>query len=228
MFKQIVTLMRGRIFEGQEAAVDAHALPILRQQLRDCADAVNASRRAVAIAVAQNEQEITQCKKIEAQITDLEARALGALELNKSDLAHEAASTIAILETERDSSRAAQANFSREINRLKTILRQSEARLKDIDRGQRLASVTEKTQNLRERGAGSTLNALSDAEATLKRLQLRQRQLDVTAEVMSEMDRSTDPSALSEKLAAAGCGAPLKNAAEDVLKRLQARAKPAA
>jgi phage shock protein A len=176
--------------------------------------------------MAQNEQEITQCEKIKSRIADLETRTMQALEQNKQDLAHEAAETIAILEMERHSSLAAQSNFSREITRLKGILRQSESRLKDIERGQRIANVTDKTQALRERGAGSTLNALRDAEATLSRLQVRQRQIDVTAEVMAEMDKAADPSALSEKLAAAGCGAPLKTGAEDVLKRLQHQLKP--
>ncbi len=226
MFKQIVTLFRGRAYETQEAVVDAHTLTILRQQIRDCAEAVTASRKAVAIAIAQNEQEITQCAKIKARIADLEARTLQALEQGKQDLAHEAAETIAILEMERDSSLAAQSNFSREISRLKGILRSSEARLKDIERGHRIAAVTEKTQNLHEQGAGSTLNALRDAEATLARLQIRQRQIDVTDEVMAEMDKAADPSTLVEKLAAAGCGASTKTGADDVLKRLQLQLKP--
>jgi phage shock protein A len=225
MFKQIVTLFRGQAFEAQEAVVDGYALTILRQQIRDCAGAVTATRRAMAIAIAQNEQEIVQCVKIKARIADLETRTLQALELNKQELAHEAAETIAILEMERDSSLAAQSNFSREISRLKGILRASETRLKDIERGQRIAAVTERTQHLREQGAGSTQNALRDAEATLSRLQIRQRQIDVTQEVMAEMDKSSDPSALSEKLAAAGCGAPLKTGADDVLKRLQLQMK---
>ncbi len=228
MYKQIVTLFRGRAFETQEAIVDAHALTILRQQIRDCAEAVSASRKAVAIAMAQNEQEILQCVKIKTRIADLEARTIHALEKNKLELAHEAAETIAILEMERDSSLSAQSNFSREISRLKGILRQSETRLKDIERGHRIAAVTEKTQNLREQGTGSTLNALRDAEATLARLQIRQRQIDVTDEVMAEMDKAADPSALSEKLAAAGCGAPTKTGADDVLKRLQNQMKPVA
>lgn len=226
MFKQIVTLFRGRAYETQEAVVDAHTLTILRQQIRDCAEAVTASRKAVAIAIAQNEQEITQCAKIKARIADLEARTLQALEQGKQDLAHEAAETIAILEMERDSSLAAQSNFSREISRLKGILRSSEARLKDIERGHRIAAVTEKTQNLHEQGAGSTLNALRDAEATLARLQIRQRQIDVTDEVMAEMDKAADPSTLVEKLAAAGCGASTKTGADDVLKRLQLQLRP--
>lgn len=228
MFKQIVTLFRGQTFEAQEAVVDGYALTILRQQIRDCAGAVTATRRAVAIALAQNDQEITQCEKIKSRIADLENRALQALEQNKLELAHEAAETIAILEMECHSSLAAQANFSREITRLKGILRASETRLKDIERGQRIAAVTEKTQNLREQGPGSTINALRDAEATLSRLQIRQRQIDVTAEVMADMDKAADPSTLTEKLAAAGCGAPLKTGADDVLKRLRLQLKPLA
>jgi phage shock protein A len=228
MFKQIITLIRGRSYEAGEAVVDAHALPILRQQIRDCAEAISAARRAVAIAVAQNDQEIEQSKKVIARITDLESRVVAALDQGKTDLAQEAAETIALLENERDASLEAQQRFSSEITRLKAIVRNSEQRLKDLERGQRLAAVTDKTQRLRETGAGSSLNALKDAEATLSRLHKRQREIDVAANAMAEMEITNDPSTITEKLAAAGCGAPTKSRAEDVLKRLSERMKPAA
>jgi phage shock protein A len=228
MFKQFVTLVRGRQFEAGEALVDANALAILRQQIRDCADAVAAARRAVAIAMAQNEREVAQSTSMVQRIADLELRTLAALDQGKEALAQEAAEAIACLETERDASAEAQRRFASEITRLRATLRNSESRLKELERGQRLATVTDKTQRLRETGAGSSLNALKDAEATLSRLQLRQRELDVTAQVMAEMDLCSDPSTLSEKLAAAGCGPHTKSRAEDVLKRLAARTTPAA
>lgn len=226
MFKQIVTLIRGHAHEAQERAIEPHTLTILRQQIRDCAEAVNAARRAVAIAMAQNDQEIAQCTRIAARIADLETRTLAALEQGKSALAREAAETIAILEQERDTSLEAQATFTTEIGRLKRILRDAESRLKDLERGQRIAAAREKTQRLHETGAGSTLNALKDAEATLEKLRLRQRQIDVAAEAMAEMEKSGDPTAVIGKLAEAGCGAPLKSRAEDVLKRLSERLSP--
>ena len=55
MLKQFFALMRGHSHEAAEAMVDRNALVILRQQIRDCADAIAAARRAVAIAIAQNE-----------------------------------------------------------------------------------------------------------------------------------------------------------------------------
>ena len=221
MFKQFVTLIRGRSHDLGEAVVDQNALGILRQQIRDCAEAVAHARRAVAVAIAQNDQEVNQCKRVVARIADLEQRAIAALETAHLDLAQEAAESIALLETERDVSLAAQATFTSEIARIKKILRQGEARLNDIERGQRIAAVTEKTQQLRERGAGSTLNALRDAEATLSRLQNRQRQMEVADLALTEMELSGDPQALVEKLAEAGCGPTLKTSAGDVLKRLQ-------
>ena len=228
MFKQIVTLLRGRAYEAQEAVIDGQALTILRQQIRDCAEAVGAARRAVAIAIAQNEQERQQQVRIAARIADLEMRTLAALEQGKQALATEAAESIALLEQERDASQAAQASFAAEIARLKRIVRDSELRLQEVERGQRLAAATEKTQRLRESGAHSTLNALADAEATLQRLRARQGQIDLAAEALADMDRTNNPSAVAEKLAAAGCGDPIRTRGEDVLKRLAARLKPAA
>ena len=85
MFKQIATLFRGRSYEAAEAVVDRNAMAILRQQLRDCAQAVTSARRAVAVAIAQNEQEIAQHRKLLARIDDLEKRTVSALEQGKDD-----------------------------------------------------------------------------------------------------------------------------------------------
>lgn len=226
MFKQIVTIFRGQAYEASERVVDQHALTLLRQQIRDCVQAVGSARRAVALAIAQNEQEVSQCERIKQRITDLEERTLAAMAKGNDALAHEAADTIAHLEAERDASLAAQATFTTEISRLKHVLRASEARLKDVERGQRIAAAVEKTHTLREAGTGSALNALRDAEETLGRLKLRQRQMDIASEALAEMEATGNPSIMAEKLAAAGCGAPLKNTAEDVLKRLQQKLQP--
>ena len=45
---------------------------------------------------------------------------------------------------------------------------------------------------------------------------------------MAAMEQTGDPAAVSEKLAAAGCGAPLRSSADAVLERLaKTMAKPA-
>jgi phage shock protein A len=228
MLKQFFALVRGRSYEAAEAVVDRNALVILRQQIRDCADAIAAARRAVAIAIAQNEQEVAQFKKLVVRIDDLEKRTIAAIEQGQNELAREAAETIAMLEAERDASSEAQKSFSTEIERLKRIIRVSEMRLRELQRGQRIVAAVDSTQRLRESAPGSSLSALKDAEETLLRLRTRQKQIDATAAAMAEMEQSGDPAAVSEKLAAAGCGAPLRSSADAVLERLaKTMAKPA-
>ncbi|TGS82659.1 PspA/IM30 family protein [Mesorhizobium sp. M3A.F.Ca.ET.174.01.1.1] len=223
MLKQFFALVRGRSHQAAEAVVDRNALVILRQQIRDCAEAIAAARRAVAIAIAQNDQEVQQHKKLVDRIEDLEKRTVAALEQEQNELAREAAETIALLEAERTASEDAQKNFGTEIERLKRIVRASEMRLRDLQRGQRIAAAADKTQRLRETAPGSTLSALKDAEETLSRLRARQKQIDAAAAAMAEMEQTGDPAAMSEKLAAAGCGAPLRNSADAVLERLAKR-----
>lgn len=228
MLKQFFALVRGRSYEAAETVVDRNALVILRQQIRDCADAIAAARRAVAIAIAQNEQEVAQFKKLVVRIDDLEKRTIAAIEQGQNELAREAAETIAMLEAERDASGEAQKSFSTEIERLKRTIRVSEMRLRELQRGQRIVAAVDSTQRLRESAPGSSLSALKDAEETLLRLRTRQNQIDATAAAMAEMEQSGDPAAVSEKLAAAGCGAPLRSSADAVLERLtKTMTKPA-
>lgn len=227
MFKQIVTLFRGAAHDAAEDFTDRNALRLLNQQMRDGAEAVAQARNAVAIAVAQNRQEAAQHERLVSRIADLEVRAMAALEQNKDDLAREAAETIALLEAERDASAEAQTRFSTEIARLRTNVHAAEMKLRELQRGQRIAVATDKAQKLRSVAPQSELSTLKEAEETLARLRSRQKQIDLTDQAMAEMDTTGDPSAMAEKLAEAGCGAPMKTSADDVLQRLKARSAQA-
>ncbi len=225
MFKQIVTLFRGAAVDAGEEFTDRHAITLLRQQIRDCANAVAASWKAVAIAIAQNEQEAIQHKKLEDKITDLEKRTVKAMEQGEERLALEAAETISLLEAERDVSAQAQAQFNAEITRLKNTVRNAELKLKELQRGQRLAVATDKTQRMRQVHPSNGLSDLKEAEETLLRLRVRQQQIDTTANAMAEMEETGDPASITEKLAKAECGDPLKSSAQDVLERLKKKSK---
>ena len=226
MFKQIATLIRGRAHEAEEAFGNRPALPILAQQIRDAARGVESARRAVALAIAQNRLEKENAERLSARIDDLEARAIAALEKGREDLATEAAASIARLETELQNARQVQAEFTDGIDRLRQAVRQSETRLAALRRGERLAEARDRTRRLSRDVPGNDLATLSDAEATLARLETRQREAELTAEALVELEDRPDPTALAEKLAAAGCGRPLVTSAEDVLERLRAKANP--
>lgn len=223
MFKQIVTLMRGRAHMAEEAFTDRHALPILAQQIRDAARGVESARRAVALAIAQNRLEKENAERLSAHIEELEIRAIAALEKRRGDLAAEAAASIARLETELQNARQVQAEFADGIDRLRQAVRQSETRLAALRRGERLAAARDRTQRLSREVPGNDLATLGDAEATLARLETRQREAELTAEALIELEERPDPAALAQKLAAAGCGRPLVTSADDVLERLRAK-----
>lgn len=225
MYRQIFTLFRGAAFTAAETFSDRNALLILQQQLRDCAHAVTSARTAVAVAMAQHKQEIQQCALLSERLLDLEERAIAAIQQEKHSLAQEAAATIAQLEAECVASRQAQAEFEQEISRLRANVRRSETRLREIERGYRLATATDRTQRLRETLPDGGISNLAEAEATLSRLRNRQQRIDLTAEALAELDATGNPARMSEKLAAAGCGKPLSTSAGEVLARLGERAR---
>ncbi len=224
MLKLFVTLLRGRSQDAAETALDAHALPILRQQLRDCAQGVDGARRSVALVMAYSEREKKAAERIAGQLSDLEARALDALAKGREDLAAEAAGAIAQLEAERDTTARAITTYDAEIARLRRVLADSEARLRDLQRGQRLAIATEQTQRMNRQVPAAASTGLDEAEATLTRLQDRQAEADAVRAAITELSAGTNADAMRDRLAAAGCGAPLRPDAAAVLERLKARA----
>ena len=228
MFKLISILLRGRAHDAEQAFADRNAVPLLAQQIRDAAQSIQSARRSVAVAIAQNEQERVQHAAIVARIADLENRASAALAKGNEGLAREAAEAIAYLEAERDASEKAQAQFTQAIDKLKGIVRASEARLQELQRGERLARATQEAQKLDVVVAGPGFATLDDAEETLARLRLRQSQNELTAAALKDMEGAIRPAAIIEKLANAGCGAPLRSSADDVLARLKSRITPAA
>lgn len=227
MFKLISTLLRGKAHDAEQAFADRQAVPLLSQQIRDAALAIETARRSLAVAIAQNEQEKLQHASLAARLEDLESRASAALAKGNEALAREAAEAIAFLEMERDQSIQAQAQFAMAIEKLKGIVRTAEGRLKALQRGERLARATEEAQKLDATANESGLAALDDAEQTLARLQARQSRNELTALALKGMETATRPDGILEKLANAGFGAPLRTSADDVLDRLRSRISPA-
>jgi phage shock protein A len=222
MLNVLVTMLRGRSADAAEAFTDANALPILRQQLRDCAAGVETARRSVAMVMAYAERERASATRIAAQLADLEVRALAALSQGREDLATEAAGAIAQLEAERDVTGRAIATYDAEIARLRTAMQSAETRLRHLQRGHHLAIATDHTQRLRD-AAPAASSTLSDAEATLERLQGRQAATEASRSAMLAMCATSNAEAMQDRLAAAGCGAPLRADAASVLERLRAR-----
>jgi phage shock protein A len=199
---------------------------ILDQQIRDAASAVERGKRALAVAIAQDEAEGKRLEATLVRIADLEERAVAALAGGREDLASEAAESIAMMEADRDGVREARATFAREIAHLKRTMADASRRLAELERGRRIAQTAEAVRRLKTRGPsrlwGAT--ALTDAEATLRRLRERQTAdaaMDASAESLNA-DAATDT--IATRLEAAGFGKRTRPTAAGVLDRLHKRA----
>jgi phage shock protein A len=226
MFKTVLTLFRGSVAAAGEELEDRTALLILDQHMRDSAAAVERAKRALALAIAQDQQEGRRLDAIKTQIADLEVRAIAALDGERADLANDAAESIAALEADRDAAITARALFTAEIARLKRQVANAEKRITELDRGRRIARASEAVRGLRRGGVEAARPyeaTLPEAEKTLKRLRKRQQEAQAADDALADIDAASGPLATAEKLAEQGFGPRLRPTAEDVLARLKAK-----
>ena len=230
MLKTFVTIFRGHAARAEEEFADANALVSLDQHIRDAAAGLDRARRALAVAMAQDAGEVKRIGEIEARSADLERRAIAALDGGREDLAAEAAESIAGLEADKASAASAHDSFSRESRKLRNLVVNAERRIAELERGRRAARVSEAVRRLRDRGAidvGGQAGALSDAEATLKRLRQGQAEAEAADAALEALEGTSAADLIAEKLEAAGFGDRTRPTAASVLERLkQRRAAP--
>lgn len=226
MLKLMNTLSKALLSSATDQVEQRHAVTILGQQVREAAASVHNAKKAVALVRAQSEQEKQRACKLEATIADLETRARGALKKNEETLAREAAEAIAVLEDERVSTERAQDAFANELKRLTANVHKAQARLRELQRGQRVVTARDQVRKVGNRLSISDEGALNDAEQTLSEIEQRQKALDLADTAYAEMTVGEDPSDIVERLADAGCGKPTTTRAADVLARLKKTPEP--
>jgi phage shock protein A len=227
MFKTIVTLMRGAAAAAEEQVVDRSAHLILDQQIRDAAAGIERSKRALAVAIAQDEAEGKRLDTTLGRIADLEERVTAALAGGREDLAAEGAEAIALMEADRDAIREARAAFAADIGALKGTVANAGHRLAELERGRRIALAAESVRRLKSsRGPGASgAVTLAEAEATLKRLRERQAEDAAADAAYDRLDPGMNPVNAASRLEAAGFGRRTRPTASDVLTRLREKAR---
>jgi phage shock protein A len=217
MFKQLVTLLRGKSHDAAEALPARNALVILDQQLRDAGAAIRAARRALAMAIAEDQQEAARIAATGSRIAGLEDRTRAALAGGREDLALQAAETIAELEMDRDAAAQAQHTLRAETGRLRAMVHQAERRFAELQRGRRAVRLGNATSANPLSSMDSS--ALNDAEATLAALQTRQITQANAEAALREL--SPAPGQMEDRLAQAGFGPATRPTAAAVLARLK-------
>ncbi len=212
MFKQLTLLLRGSANQAADALAARNALTILDQQLRDAASAIEAAKRALAMAMAQDATELRRQAAAAARITHLEDQARAALAGGREDSALTAAQAMAALQLDQADAAQARMLLAQEITRLRAQLGDAERRHAALTRGRHLARLSEAVRRTRLHGFNP--GALDGAEATLAALRNRQIDEDAAAAALDAM--TTSPSPIADPGARA----------RDILARLRPLAVP--
>ena len=179
-----------------------------------------AARRSLALAVAEEDREISRRVTLSDQVKDLEVRAIDAFAHGREDLATRAAETIAVLETEVAASEAASTRFAAKVAATRREVDAQRGRLADLDRGRRLARVGAALSGPSSPRTGQPI--LARAEAALVAVQAAESDAEAL-----RLEFAPTSQTLVDDLAEAGFGRPTRVVAADVMTRLRALASHA-
>lgn len=221
MIDRLIATLKGLIYRATEDAGDEYDLALLSQQLREAGATVRSARKAVALATAQHEQDRNRITRIADSIRDLEERTVAALSKGNDRLAREGAEAIAILEDEHLALSASTEAFGTDLRTLNGNLRRAEAHLRELERGQKTASVRESVRAAGSFGVAADHVPLAHAQETLERINDRQERGALADKALANLTVVESPRELAARLADAGCGAPLRSSADAVLDRLK-------
>ena len=127
IFRSIITAIRGGASEAGEAIIDANAIRILEQEIRD---ADNGIRKATSSLTQLKSKEIAlskQLSSLSADIEDYTTKARGALTKGDESLARAIAEKIAELTVTKNDTEAQQQQLDSDVNKIHKVIKQRKA-----------------------------------------------------------------------------------------------------
>ena len=222
MLSKLSALFRGTAHEAGQSVVDANALKILDQEIRDADTAQGKARDDLAGLVARRRMAENELKSFGEQIAKYESSARSALGQGKTDLAREVAGRIAELESE-IGTRGPQIDGMKEAEtRLRTAIASTDHKIETLRREIDIVKVNESVQRaqtsvaLQSAGAHSRIGSAADS---LQRIKQRQAVQEEKLRVGQEFEDKRTGADLDAKLKEAGI-LPGHASADDVLARL--------
>lgn len=225
VIKQLTTLIKGSAREGAQEIIDANALRLLDEQIRDLSQALQTAKKELTLIVAQRIARERDIKHIEQQIEEHEGLARKALTNGRDDLAHEIATELANIERQHSARQQSVKQMQEHEQQTQHSLRQASELLQDLRHQAALVRATNHSQNAHQRlnRQGSELgDQFDNARQTLIRIQERQQAVtDHLAAHKLVTATSDTKDALHERLVASGL---IKQGpdAQDILARLSA------
>ncbi|HWQ85148.1 PspA/IM30 family protein [Brevundimonas sp.] len=225
MLAKLSALFRGTAHDAARSVVDANALKILDQEIRDADNAQGKARDDLAGLVARRRMAETELKSFQDQIAKYENSARTALDRGQNDLALEVAGRIAELETEIGNRGPLIENMKTAEVRLRTAIATTDQKIETLRREIDIVKVNDSVQKaqtsvaLQSAGAQSRIGSAADSLQRIKQRQAVQEEKLIAGQELEDKRTGAD---LDAKLKAAGI-LPGQSSANDVLARLTAR-----
>jgi phage shock protein A len=225
VFKKIMTAVRGGAREAGEAVVDANAIRILEQEIKDAENHMEKAKRDLTGVMAKQMQAERELRRTNDSITEHEGYVVKALDKGDEALALEVAEKIAALETEKHEQQEVVSSFQSHAERLKELVRKSERMIKDHERQLSMVKTTESVQKATAAitdNFAATNSKMSSAKDSLERIKKRQVDFEDRLKAAETLEEETSDKSLQDKLKAAGIGEQDSNA-QSVLARLKSK-----
>ena len=222
----MVTALRGGVNEAGEAIVDAQALRILDQEIRDASEELHKSKDGLASIIAQQKLAEEKVSTLKADIKKNEGFIIAALEKNDNALAEEVATRVANFENQIESESDAAKRFKEQADVLRDSINTAELQIKQLKQQTETVKATEAVQRAqkvvaqRHNGSNSKLRTALDS---LDRIQENQKLSAAQMAAASELSQESSETSLDQKLQAAGITG--SSDAKAVLDRLKSKAQ---
>jgi phage shock protein A len=224
IFSKLIALFRGTAHDAGAAVVDANALRILDQEIRDADSALNRARDDLASLVARRRMLEKEIAGLKDQSTRYESSARAALAKGDEALAREVAQRIAELEQEVGVKTPQLGEMRAAEEKMHETIATTQTRVENLRREIDVVKVNESVQRAQaavaSRGSGAQA-ALGSAADSLKRIKERQAVRDERFKASQELEDRRTGADLDAKLVQAGI-LPGQSSADDVLARLRA------
>jgi len=222
IWNKLFTLGRAGAHEATAAVVDANALRILDQEIRDADAAQGKARDDMATLVARRRILEKEVAGFREQVVKYEASARAAVAKGDMDLARQVAQRIADLEQDIALKEPQIGDMRAAEDQLHQAVTATDRRIETLRREVEVVKVNESVQkaqaavSARGAGAGAALGSAADSLARIKERQaIRGEKIKAAGELE---DRRTGAD-LDEKLRLAGI-LPGQSSADDILARL--------
>lgn len=209
VMKKVMTLLRGSVREIGETVVDANATRIYEQEILDAKHSIAQAKDDLAGVMAKEMQSARQIEKLQQELVRYEGLAVEALDKAQEALAEEVAGKVGDLELELQENTRAHANYAVQVSRLKGLIKQAEARIREHEREIGVAKTTESvyraTRSISE-NIGQGGSRLVSARESLERIKQRHEDLADRMTAAEQLHNEFGQGSLEKKLAAAGIG----------------------